>query len=129
MRPTFLHWVKSNLEQGKQIKVVGDQLRTPTYVTDICVGLLNIISLKAKGGFHLAGKDILSPYQMAITTAKLLQLDVSLIEQVTAETFAEPVARAKRSGLFITKAQNELGYNPVSFEDGVRLTFPGYSPY
>jgi dTDP-4-dehydrorhamnose reductase len=125
MRPTFLHWVKSNLEQGKQIKVVGDQLRTPTYVTDICVGLSNIISLKAKGGFHLAGKDILSPYQMAITTAKLLQLDVSLIEQVTAETFPEPVARAKRSGLFITKAQNELGYNPVSFEDGVRLTFPG----
>jgi dTDP-4-dehydrorhamnose reductase len=62
---------------------------------------------------------------MAITTAKLLQLDVSLIEQVTAETFPEPVARAKRSGLFIIKAQNELGYNPVSFEEGVRLTFPG----
>ena len=123
MRPTFLHWVKNNLEQNKPIKVVSDQWRTPTYVQDICQGIEAIISKTATGIFHLAGKEILSPYDMALHTANILNLDASLIEKVTADTFPEPVKRAKRSGLKIEKAKAELGYNPVSFEEGVRRTF------
>jgi len=123
LRPSFLHWVKNNIAQGKKIKVVSDQLRTPTYVCDICKGIETIIQKNSQGAYHLAGKDILSPYQMAVTVAKVLSLDVSLIENVTSETFPEPVARAKKSGLKIDKAIAELNYQPVSFEEGVKLSF------
>ncbi len=123
LRGSFLHWIKNSLEQGKHLKIVSDQKRTPTYVYDICKGIEKIINTKKQGIYHLAGKDILSPYEMAVTTAKVLQLDASLIEDVTSETFPEPVKRAKRSGLKIDKAKKELGYNPVSFEEGVRLSF------
>jgi dTDP-4-dehydrorhamnose reductase len=123
MKPTFLHWVKNNLEQGKRIKVVNDQRRTPTYVYDICKGLLAMIEKRINGDFHLAGKDILSPYKMAITVANILHLDADLIEPVTSETFPEPVVRAKHSGLKIEKASNVLGYEPISFEEGVSATF------
>ena len=37
--------------------------------------------------------------------------------------FEEFVKRAKKSGLKIEKAIKELHYNPVSFEEGVRLSF------
>jgi len=123
MKPTFLHWVKNNLEQGKPIRVVNDQQRTPTYVYDICKGLETMILQRSIGDYHLAGKDILSPYQMAIILAHELGLDASLIERVNSDTFPEPVQRAKRSGLRIDKAIAELGYHPVSFEQGVRLSF------
>lgn len=123
MRPSFLHWVKNNLEQHKRIKVVSDQWRTPTYVEDLCRGIEAIVAKEATGVYNLAGKDVLSPYAMAVKTAEVLQLDSLLVENVTAETFPEPVARAKRSGLKIDKARRELGYEPVSFEEGVRLTF------
>ncbi len=123
MRSNFLYWVKDSLQQNKPIKVVSDQQRTPTYVNDICNGLLAMINKKANGIFHLAGKDIVSPYDMAVTVAKVLNLDASLIEAVTSETFPEPVQRAKKSGLKIDKAIKELGYNPVNFEEGVRLSF------
>jgi dTDP-4-dehydrorhamnose reductase len=123
LRPSFLHWVKNSLEQGKQIKVVSDQQRTPTYVSDICKGIASIIDMKKEGVFHLAGKDILSPYEMAIATANVLQLDAALIENVTSDIFVEPVKRAKRSGLKIDKAIAELNYDPLSFEEGVRKTF------
>jgi dTDP-4-dehydrorhamnose reductase len=123
LKGSFLHWVKNNLEQNKPIKVVSDQQRTPTYVEDICKGIQTIIDKEITGVYHLAGKDILSPYDMAITTAKVLNLDESLIEKVTSETFPEPVKRAKRSGLKIDKARKDLDYEPVSFEEGVRLTF------
>lgn len=123
LRPSFLHWVKTNLEAGKPIKVVRDQQRTPTYVNDICNGIVSIIEKRATGAFHLAGKDILSPYEMAVTTAKVLGLDASLIESVTSETFPEPVKRAKKSGLLIDKAKTELAYEPLSFIEGVKASF------
>lgn len=123
MRPSFLHWVQKNLKEGRCIKVVNDQLRTPTFVTDICAGIATIIQQKSTGIFHLAGKDILSPYQMALTVADMLNLDKELIEGVDAVTFKEPVQRAKRSGLTIDRAREVLGYSPLTFEEGVRRTF------
>ena len=123
LRPTFLQWVKTNLEEGKRIKVVSDQLRTPTYVQDICRGLEMMISQRVTGDYHLAGKEVLSPYEMAMTTARVLGLNTSLMESVTADTFPEPVRRSKKSGLMIAKAQAELGYEPVSFAEGVQQTF------
>lgn len=123
MRPSFLHWVKNNLEAGKTIKVVSDQLRTPTYVIDICKGLKTIIEDNHQGDFHLAGKDILSPYEMAVAVAKVLKLSAELIVKVTADTFPEPVKRAKKSGLKIDKSIQKLNYQPVSFHEGVLLTF------
>ena len=123
VRSTFLHWVKNNLQQGKAIKVVSDQLRTPTFVTDICKGIEAIVTLQQQGVFHLAGKDLLSPYNMAVDVASFLHLDAALIENVTSETFIEPVQRAKRSGLSIAKAKQLLQYDPVDFATGVALTF------
>lgn len=123
LRGSFIHWIKNNLEQGKHLKIVSDQKRTPTFVYDICKGIEKIILQKQQGVYHLAGKDILSPFEMAIKTANVLGLDASLIENVTSETFAEPVKRAKRSGLKIDKARRELQYEPVSFEEGIKRTF------
>jgi len=123
MRPSFIQWVAQNLRSGKSIKVVSDQLRTPTYVEDICWGINAIIQLKKEGIYHLAGKDICSPYSMALTVANVLNLDASLIEEVNSDCFPEPVQRSKKSGLKIDKAIQELNYNPLSFEEGVRNSF------
>jgi len=123
MRPSFLHWVKNNLEQQKKIKVVSDQQRTPTFVLDICESTEKIIKCRQQGTYNIAGKDLLSPYQMAIGVAEFLKLDTTLIEEVTSDTFKEPVRRAKRSGLKIEKARKFLKYEPVSFVKGIELTF------
>lgn len=121
-RPSFIHWVKNNLEAYNKIKVVTDQQRTPTYALDICKGVQAIIEKNESGDFHLAGKDIISPYDMAMTVAEVLRLNKNLIEPVTAETFPEKVKRAQRSGLKIDKAIKILQYKPVSFAEGVRLS-------
>lgn len=124
LRGGFIQWVKQSLEQGKAIKVVNDQLRTPAYVTDICKGLEAIIRLQKTGIYHLAGKEVLSPYQMAVKVADILQLDKNLITSVTADTFPEPVKRARLAGLTITRAQQELDYEPVLFEEGIKNSLP-----
>lgn len=123
MRPSFIQWVQQQLQAGKPIKVVSDQLRTPTYAPDICKGIHRIIEAQKTGVYHLAGKDILSPYRMALMVARVLGLNQSLIEEVDSRSFPEPVRRSSKSGLKINKAFRELNYQPHSFEEALRKSF------
>jgi len=119
----ILKIVKEKLEKGEVYSVVDDQLRTPTYVEDLAKGIVSIIEKKATGIFHLSGKDILTPYQMATKTAEYLGLKSSLIKKVTAANFTQPAKRPPRTGFIIDKARKELGYEPISFEEGLKKTF------
>lgn len=119
----ILKIVKEKLEKGEEYSVVDDQVRTPTYVEDLAIGIVSIIERKATGIFHLSGKDILTPYQMAIKTAEHLRLDSSVIKKVTAAGFSQPARRPPKTGFIIDKARKELGYEPLSFDEGLKKTF------
>jgi dTDP-4-dehydrorhamnose reductase len=118
-RSNIISWVKENLQQGKKIKVVSDQWRTPTYVEDLAKGILLMIEKKAAGIYHISGEEVMTPYDMAIATADYLQLDKTLIEKVDATVFKQPAKRPAKTGFNITKAKNELGYQPISFKEGL----------
>jgi dTDP-4-dehydrorhamnose reductase len=111
------------LKDGQSIKIVNDQVRTPTYVGDLCRGIQAIIAKKRTGIFHLSGRDVLTPYGMVIAAARFLGLDEKLVTPVTAKDFTQPARRPLKTGFNISKAEKELGYKPVSFEEGLRLTF------
>lgn len=119
-RSNIINWVKNSLQEGKSIKVVSDQWRTPTWVEDLAWGIWLIIEQKAEGVFHISGKDLLTPYDMAVKTAGLLQLDASKLEKVDAATFTQPGKRPPKTGFDISKAREQLGYEPLSFEEGLK---------
>jgi dTDP-4-dehydrorhamnose reductase len=120
-RSNIVSWAKDNLEQGKTIQVVSDQVRTPTYVGDLAKGIALIIEKKATGIYHISGRDLLTPYDIAIKTAKKFKLDTSKIVKVDAATFKQPGRRPLKTGFIIEKARKELGYEPMSFDEGLAL--------
>ena len=122
-RNNFLSIVKEKLEKGEEYKVVDDQFRTPTYVEDLAKGIVSVIEKRATGIFHISGNEMLTPYQMAIKTSEYLGLDNSFLKRVTASVFSQPAKRPPRTGFSIDKARKELGYDPVSFEEGLKKTF------
>lgn len=123
VRPSFVQWVAAKVQAGEKIKIVSDQLRTPTYVGDICKAVLTIIENKQLGVYNIAGKEVISPYLLAYKVVQHLQLDASYLEKVTAATFVEPVRRAKLSGLSIQKAMEALNYQPLGIDEGIALSF------
>jgi dTDP-4-dehydrorhamnose reductase len=122
-RNNFLELIKEKLKKREEYDVVDDQVRTPTYVEDLAKGIVSIIEKRAKGIFHLSGKDILTPCQMAFETARYLNLDSSVLRKVTASSFSQPARRPLKTGFIIDKARNELGYDPINFEEGLKKTF------
>lgn len=122
-RSNIIGWVRENVTNKKNIKVVSDQWRTPTYIEDLAKGLLLVIQKRATGIYHISGKDKLTPYNMALQTAAYFNLDISYIEKVDASTFQQAGKRPLKTGLDISKAKNELGFMPISFNEGLQKMF------
>lgn len=118
-RSNVILWVKKNLEEGKPIKVVNDQFRTPTLADDLAKGCIALAEKKAEGIFNIAGKDQMSIYELALRVADFWHLDKSLITPSTSDTLKQPAKRPPVTGLRIEKAKKVLGYEPVSFEEGL----------
>jgi dTDP-4-dehydrorhamnose reductase len=120
-RSNIVLWVKKNLEQGKTIQVVNDQWRTPTLAEDLAIGCYLAAKKRAKGIYNISGKDYLSVYDIAIRAAEFFKLDKSLIKETDSTKFTQPARRPPRTGFAIDKARKELGYEPRSFEEGLKL--------
>lgn len=120
-RSNIITWVKNNLQQGKKIKVVDDQWRTPTLVQDLAEGCKLVADKRSTGVYHISGREMLSPYEMAVQTAHFFKLDARLIEKVNAKTFVQPAKRPAKTGFVIDKAVQELGYQPHSFAEGLEI--------
>ncbi len=122
-RSNFIYWVRDNLMESKPIKVVNDQIRTPTYIPDLAKGIIAVVEQEAKGIYHISGDEIMTPYEMAIKVARFLKLDEQLITPVDATTFTQPGIRPQRTGFHIKKAMEELGYMPTAFNTALAEIF------
>jgi dTDP-4-dehydrorhamnose reductase len=60
---------------------------------------------------------------MACKTAAYLGLDGSLIKKTFAKDLIQPAKRPLKTGFIIDKAKAKLGFNPISFDDGLKRTF------
>lgn len=118
-RSNIVLWVKKNLEEGKTINVVNDQWRTPTLAEDLAMGCYLAASQKAKGIYHISGKEMLTPFEIANQTADYFNLNKALIKPADSSTFTQPAKRPPKTGFIIAKAQQELGYKPHSFTEGL----------
>lgn len=120
-RTNIVLWVKENLEQGKTIRVVNDQWRTPTLAEDLAQGCYLAARKKANGIFHISGKDFVTPYDIAVKTAKFFNLDSALILPTNSTEFTQTAQRPLRTGFVIDKARKQLGFEPHSFEEGLKI--------
>lgn len=127
-RENLVSLTKKKLEAGQIFHVVTDQYRTPTYVGDLVQAILQIITQKAKGLFHICGQEMMSPFEMAIQTAEYLALNSGLIQPILSETLSETAARPRLSGFCIDKAVHTIGYTPITFAEGLQKTFAFYKP-
>lgn len=126
-RTNIISWVKQSLENGTPIRMVSDQFRTPTFLSDLVAGIILIIEKNAEGIYHLSGDELMTPYQIAIETARFFGLDEKLISESSSAEIKQPAVRPPRTGFDISKAKRDLGYKPTPFREGLRKVFAGTS--
>lgn len=120
-RSNIVLWVKKSIEEQKQLQIVNDQLRSPTLAEDLAMGCYLIVKNNAEGIYNISGKDVLTPYEMAIKTADYFNLDKSYITETDGSKFQQTAKRPPKTGFIIDKAINDLAYQPHSFEEGIAI--------
>ncbi len=120
-RGNFALWVIGNLRSGQPIRCAVDQVSSPTYVGDLASGLIRIFELDRDGIYHICGAEQMSRYDFARKIADIFSLDGSLIQPVRTAELKQPAPRPLVTGFVTTKAEEELGWNPIDATKGLTL--------
>jgi dTDP-4-dehydrorhamnose reductase len=120
-RSNIVLWAKEALEKGQKINVVDDQFRSPTLAEDLAQGCILAATSGKTGIFHISGKETMSILELVYKVADFYGLDKSLISPSKSTNLNQPAKRPPRTGFIITKAEQELGYKPHSFMEGIKI--------
>ncbi len=120
-RSNVVLWAKGALEKGQPINVVDDQFRSPTLAEDLADACISTADKRAKGIYHVSGKDIMSILELVYRVADFWKLDKSIVKPIKSDTLNQAAKRPPRTGFILNKAYRELDYKPHSFEEGLKI--------
>jgi dTDP-4-dehydrorhamnose reductase len=120
-RSNIVLWAKDALTKGQKINVVDDQFRSPTLAEDLAKGCILIADKGASGIYNLAGPETFSILELVYKVADFWKLDKSNVSPSKSSGLNQPAKRPPYTGLLIDKARKELGYEPHTFEEGLRI--------
>jgi dTDP-4-dehydrorhamnose reductase len=119
-RSNIVLWVKESLEQQKEITIVDDQYRTPTYVEDLAMACKLSIDKKAKGVFNISSSQLLSIYEIAQEVAIAFHLDTTLIKPISTATLNQAAPRPAKTGFDLSKTNTVLDFYPKTFKEDLQ---------
>lgn len=119
-RTNIVLWVKEMLENGKEITIVNDQYRMPTFVDDLALSCKLAIDQRATGIFHISSKELLSVLEITQKIATVFGLNQSLIKPTTSTVLNQKAKRPPKTGFDLTKSSEVLGMKFHSFEEDLQ---------
>jgi len=119
-RNNIVCWLLEVLQYGKQVQMVADQYRAPTYVEDLAIACKKAMDIKAQGLFHFASNTLLSIYEMAQQVAEVFGEDARLIQPISTKTLSQTASRPPKTGFNLEKTRTVLGIYPKSFKEDLQ---------
>lgn len=117
----FVYQLCRKLKAGEGMKVMTDQVSSPTYNRDLAKMTRLLVDSGAPGGiYHACGPNQLSRHEFACEAAKALELDVSLIATVTTPELNQKATRPLAAGMRVDKVVSMLdGFKPKSVAEAI----------
>ena len=108
-------WAINELRSGKELNIVNDQFRTPTFVNDLVQACAKVIELNEFGIYNIAGGELFSMHEYIVKVANYVGVDIEKVNATTSGKLNQKAERPISSGLDIDKAKSELNYIPTDF--------------
>ena len=118
-KKSFPMWVIENLQKQKQIDVLIDQFTSPTYIPNLSRMLIEISERHITGIVHAAGASKISRYQMASMISDKLNLDSTLLKQISIDEMKWVAQRPKDSSLDVSRASSILNEKPQKIDQSL----------
>ena len=119
-RNNIVLWVKDMLENNKEISIVDDQHRMPTYVEDLALVCKLSIDKNIRGIYHVSSNELLSIFEIANQIATVFGLDKKLIKPISTKTLNQKAVRPLKTGFDLSKTTRDLEFHSTSFLEGLK---------
>jgi dTDP-4-dehydrorhamnose reductase len=116
-RNNIVCWAKEALAKNQEMNIIDDQFRAPTWADDLAWACIRICELSKRGVFHISGPETLSIFEIVSRVARFYDFNSDSIVKTDSSTLNQPAKRPPKTGFDLTKAKNELGYNPKTLEE------------
>ena len=116
-RSNIVKWAKEALHEGKELSIIDDQFRAPTWADDLAWACIRICVLNENGIFHISGPETMSIYEIVERIAKYFQLPMDQVKRTNSSSLNQPAVRPPRTGFNLGKAKSRLGYDPKTLEE------------
>ncbi len=104
----FAHRLVNQLRAGESVRVPSDQFGNPTYAPNLSQATRELVSIKARGIFHLAGETRVARYEFAREIARVFVLPEDRVLPVTTVDLNQTARRPLNAGMIVKKAQGLL---------------------
>ncbi len=119
VRPNFVDFIHSKLMGGSEIKIVDDQIGTPTLADDLAAGIGRIIQLRKEGIYHISGSEAISRYDFARKIAEQVGENPDRIKPIKTEQLVQEAPRPHNSSFCLDKIRRELAFRPRDIASGL----------
>jgi dTDP-4-dehydrorhamnose reductase len=121
VRNNFVTWLLKSLRSGREVRIADDQYCNPTYAGNLAEAAIEAAENNISGILHIAGRDYLSRYHMALGVTAFFDLDRELIKPVESKDLDQKAKRPLKAGLRIDRALKLLRTRLLGLEQGLRL--------
>lgn len=114
----FVAKVISKIRKGERLRVVNDQIGSPTYAGHLAAALAKLIALRLTGTYHVAGTGVATWYDVARATCRLVGAAIE-VEPIATRELRLPAARPPFSALDCRRFERATGYRMPPWEEGL----------
>jgi dTDP-4-dehydrorhamnose reductase len=113
VRPNFVTWLLSELQDGRVVRVVDDQIGSPTLADNLAEMCYALACRRATGVYNTVGADCLDRHAFARLVAEVFGLDPALLQPVSTASLHQAAPRPLRAGLRMDKLRRDFPDVPV----------------
>lgn len=95
----FVKTILKKVEAGEPLRVVDDQVGSPTYAADLAGAVALLLSRGLTGVFHVTNSGSCSWYEFTLEILRLTVADVNSVKRITSEELKRPARRPAYSVL------------------------------
>lgn len=120
-RSNIVLWAIEALKSGKELTIVDDQFRAPTWAEDLAWACLEIIQRNKMGIFHISGPETMSIIDLVYRIADYFESPKNQVIPIHSDQLNQAAHRPPKTGFNLSYSHKELGYDPLTLEKTLDL--------
>ena len=114
----FVEAILAEVESGRPLRVVDDQIGRPTFAKDLSEAVLRLLDTRVEGAVHFANSEHCSWFQFAEEIMRQARLNV-LVEPISSDQLDRRAVRPAYSVLDLSRYTQQTGQTPPRWRDAL----------